>query len=44
MRNLIELPCNWICDGKELRPKTGATLSNTWIFDGSEIKPRAYAI
>jgi len=30
MSNKIELPGNWVCDGKELKPKTGANSSNTF--------------
>lgn len=33
----------WVCDGRELKPKTGASFSNTWIFDGREIKPKSGA-
>ncbi len=43
MANMIELPSNWVCDGKELKPKSGASSSNTWIFDGEEIKPKTSA-
>ena len=43
MANTIELPSNWVCDGKELKPKSGASSSNTWIFDGKEIKPKTSA-
>lgn len=31
----------WVCDGRELKPKSGASFSNTWIFDGKEIKPKS---
>lgn len=30
----------WICDGRELKPKFGATPHNTYIFNGKEIKPK----
>lgn len=30
----------WVCDGKELKPKSGATPSNTWVFNGREIHPK----
>ena len=43
MSNEIELPKNWVCDGRELKPKTGANSSNTWLFDGKEIKPKTGA-
>ena len=33
MSNKIELPKSWVCDGKELKPKSGATTTNTWVFD-----------
>lgn len=28
----------WVCDGRELKPKSGASSSNTWVFDGKNIK------
>ena len=43
MANTIELPKNWVCDGSELKPKTGANSSNTWILSGKEIKPKTGA-
>jgi hypothetical protein len=43
MANKISLPSSWTCDGKELKPKSGARLSNTWVFDGKEIKPKSSA-
>ena len=43
MANKTELPSNWVCDGKELKPKSGASFSNTWVFDGKEIKPKTGA-
>ena len=43
MANKISLPGNWVCDGKELKPKSGASSSNTWLFDGKEIKPKSGA-
>lgn len=30
----------WICDGKVLKPKHGATDANTWVFTGREIRPK----
>lgn len=30
----------WVCDGKELKPKYGASAANTWIFSNGEIKPK----
>lgn len=33
----------WICDGKELKPKFGATAANTWVFTGREIRPKVGA-
>lgn len=27
-------------DGKELKPKIGALLSNTWVIDGRKEKPK----
>jgi hypothetical protein len=43
MANSIILPKEWTCDGRELKPKSGATSSNTWVFDGKEIKPKSGA-
>lgn len=40
MANKVELPSNWVCNGQELKTKTGASLSNTWVFNGKEIKPK----
>lgn len=39
----INLPANWVCDGKELKPKTGATSANTWIVDAQKVKPKTNA-
>lgn len=39
----IDLPEEWVCNGQELRPKTGALSSNTWVYDGKEIKPKVGA-
>lgn len=36
----IDFPKNWICNGRELKPKSGASSSNTWICDGRQIKPK----
>lgn len=36
----IELSSKWTCDGRELKPKVGATPSDTWIYNGKEIKPK----
>lgn len=33
----------WICDGKKLRPKSGATRANIWVLLGNEIRPKAGA-
>ena len=44
MSNKVELPKNWACDGKELKPKSGALTTNTWTFNGREIKPKVGAI
>ena len=41
MSNKVELPSNWVCDGKELKPKTGASSTNTWVCDGKEKMPMA---
>lgn len=30
----------WIFEKGELKPKRGASLSNTWVFDGKEFKPK----
>lgn len=31
----------WVCDGKELKPKSGANSSNTWVYTSNgEIKPK----
>ena len=38
MANIIQIPKNWSCDGKELKPKSGAKNSDTWILDGRELK------
>ena len=43
MSNKISLPSNWVCNGAELKPKTGATSSNTWVLSGKEIKPKVSA-
>ena len=43
MANKIELPRNWVCDGKVLKPKIGASSTNTWIFDGKEVKAKVGA-
>ena len=40
MANTIELHSNWVCDGKELKPKSGASSSNTWVIDGQKVKPK----
>lgn len=37
----IDFPRSWVCDGRELKPKSGASSSNTWICDGKEIKPKS---
>jgi len=36
----IELSSKWSCDGRELKPKLGATSQNTWIYDGRYLKPK----
>lgn len=36
----IELSSKWSCDGRELKPKSGATSQNTWIYDGRYLKPK----
>lgn len=28
----IDPPSGWVCDGRELKPKSGASSSNTWVF------------
>lgn len=33
----------WICVNNELRPRSGATSSNTWILQGNEIRPKSGA-
>lgn len=43
MTNKVKLPSNWVCNGNELKPKTGASSSNTWILDGKEIKLKSGA-
>lgn len=30
----------WVCNGNELKPKIGATASNTWVYVNGEIKPK----
>jgi hypothetical protein len=34
---------DWTCDGKVLKPKSGASFSNTWVFDGKELKSKSGA-
>lgn len=43
MAGSINLPSDWVCNGRELKPKVGATSANTWMFDGKEIKPKVSA-
>jgi hypothetical protein len=43
MGNAITLPREWTCDGRESKPRSGASASNTWLFDGKEIKPKSGA-
>ena len=43
MAQKLVLPRDWTFDGKEFKPKSGATSSNTWVFDGKEIKPKSGA-
>lgn len=33
----------WTCDGTVLKPRHGATSSNTWIYNGREIRPKSGA-
>lgn len=40
----IELSSKWTCDGRELKPKSGAMSSNTWVVDGNKIKPKSGAM
>jgi hypothetical protein len=44
MVNKIELPSKWVCEGSELKPKTGATSLNTWVLSGREIRPKIGAV
>lgn len=44
MANTIEIPGNWVCNGVELKPKSGANFSNTWVMSGKEIKPKTNAL
>ena len=39
----IELSRDWECNGRELKPRSGATSSNTWIYNRKEIKPKVGA-
>lgn len=43
MANSVELPRDWVCSGNELKPKSGASSSNTWVLSGNEIKPKVGA-
>ena len=43
MTERIEVPGNWICNGAELKPKSGANSTNTWVMTGKEIKPKINA-
>lgn len=44
MANKIELPRDWIVSGAELKPRTGASSSNTWVLTSrGEIKPKTGA-
>ncbi|MGQ3083941.1 MAG: hypothetical protein ACT6RO_12330 [Hydrogenophaga sp.] len=43
LANSVELPRDWVCSGNELKPKSGASSSNTWVLSGNEIKPKAGA-
>jgi len=38
MSNRVELPRDWEWDGRKLKPRYGATSSNSWEFDGRKIK------
>ena len=40
----INLPLEWVCDGKEIKLKTGAVMANTWLWDGKELKPKTGAL
>jgi len=33
----------WIFDGREIKPKIGATLKNTYVWNGKEMKPKTGA-
>lgn len=44
MTEKIEVPGNWLCNGSELKPKSGANSTNTWVISGKEIKPKANAL
>lgn len=39
MASKIELPRTWQWDGKKLKPKIGASSSNSFEFDGKVFKP-----
>ena len=43
MAGSINLPSDWVCNGRELKPEVGVTSANTWLFDGKEIKPKVSA-
>ncbi|MXS84200.1 hypothetical protein [Nitrosomonas oligotropha] len=36
----INFPKSWVCDGRELKPKSGASSRNTWVVEGRKIKPK----
>ena len=33
----------WVFDGKELKPKSGASSRNTYVWNGKELKPKSGA-
>ena len=33
----INLSREWVCNGRELKPKNGASSNETWTFNGREI-------
>ena len=38
--NKIQLDKSWVYTGSELKPKNGATSSNTWVVSGDVVKPK----
>ena len=43
MTERIEVPGNWICNGAELKPKSGANSTNTWVVENKKARPKTGA-